>query len=117
MSVKVNIEKLTLSNKNYRKVLHTTRNMQLVVMSLQSGQEIGAEIHKETSQFIRIESGNAKAIIKGKTFYLKDGDCVIIPPGFKHNIINTGKDDLKLYTIYTPPEHPKKLIQKYKPDE
>lgn len=116
MSLKVNIEKVTLLNKNYRKVVHTTNNMQLVVMSLESGEEIGMEIHKKTSQFIRIEEGVGLAIIKGKRFYLKDGDCVIIPPGFKHNIINTGKEDLKLYSIYTPPEHPKKLIQKYKPD-
>ena len=115
MSYKGNIEKLTLLNKNYRKVVHTTSTMQLVVMSLESGDEIGSEIHEKTSQFIRIEEGNAKAIVKGKISYLKDGDCVIIPPGFKHNIINTGKSNLKLYTIYTPPEHPKKLIQKYKP--
>lgn len=114
MTFRGNIENLTINNNNYRKVIHTTKNMQLVLMSLLPGEEIGMEVHKKTSQFIRLEGGKATAIIRGKYFYLKDGDSIIVPPGSKHNVISTGKTPLKLYSIYTPPEHAKKMIQKYK---
>lgn len=113
---KGNLEKLTLSNKNYRKVLYTTSDLQLVVMCLKAGEEIGSETHSHTTQFIRVESGKAKAVISGKVFYLKEQDFIIIPPKHKHNIMNTGKEELKLYTIYTPPQHQKNLVQKYKLD-
>lgn len=112
--MKANIEKMTLLNNNYRKILHTTKNMQLVLMSINPGDDIGVEIHKKTSQFIRVEEGKCVAIIGTKRYYLKDNDFVIIPPGKKHNIINSGNIPLKLYSIYTPPEHSKKLVQKYK---
>lgn len=117
MAFRGNIEKLTRQNTYYRKVLHTTTNMQLVLMSLESGEEIGAEVHKKTSQFIRVEKGKAKAIIGRKTFYLRDGDAVIVPPGKRHNIINNGTGTLQLYTIYTPPEHPKNRKEKFKEEE
>jgi mannose-6-phosphate isomerase-like protein (cupin superfamily) len=115
MEYRGNIEKISLTNTFYRKILHTTSNMQLVVMMIKPGEEIGMEKHSHTSQFIRVESGKAKAIIGDEKYYLKDGDVVIIPPKTYHNIINRGKSNLHLYTIYTPPEHPKKLKQKNKP--
>lgn len=106
MAFRGNIERLTLNNNYYRKVLYTTTNMQLVLMSLKPEEEIGFEIHPTTSQFIRVEEGCATAIIEGKRYYLKPNDSIIIPPGASHNVINRGDIELKLYTIYTPPEHP-----------
>jgi len=114
MEYRGNIEKITLKNTFYRKVLHTTKNMQLVVMRLKPQEEIGVERHVKTSQFIRIESGKAKAIIGDKQYYLKDGDAVVIPPNSYHNIIAVGDEDLHLYTIYTPPAHSKNTKQKNK---
>lgn len=110
-----NIEKDTIENANYRKVLFTTDNLQLVVMSLKPKEEIGMETHADGSQFIRVEKGKGQAIINGKEHDLSDGISIIIPSGAKHNIINTGEDDLKLYTIYAPPEHEDGLVQKTKP--
>lgn len=112
----VNIEKATLNNKNYRKVINTTPNQQLVLMSLKPNVEIGMEKHQKTTQFIRIESGKGLAIINGKKIKLQDGSIVVIPPNTLHNIINTSKTKrLQLYTIYSPPEHKDGLIQKDKP--
>jgi mannose-6-phosphate isomerase-like protein (cupin superfamily) len=114
---RANIEKLTKRNTSYRKVLFTTKQMQLVVMSLFPDEEIGTEIHPKTTQFIRIEKGKGVAYINNKTYHLKDGVCIMIPAGTKHNIINTGKSKLKIYTLYSPPEHDeharelRKLIQ------
>jgi mannose-6-phosphate isomerase-like protein (cupin superfamily) len=110
-----NIEKQTLRNKYYRKVIFTTKNMQLVLMSIPFGQDIGREKHRKTSQFIRVDSGRGLAVSGRKTHRLKDGDAVIIPPNRYHNIINTGKKPLQLYSIYTPPEHSKNRKQKVKP--
>ena len=89
-----NIEELTLQNKNYREVLATTKNMQLVIMSLKKNDEIGMEIHPKTSQFIRVESGEGIAIIDNVLYHLTDGDVVVVPPGAEHNIINTGNKRL-----------------------
>jgi mannose-6-phosphate isomerase-like protein (cupin superfamily) len=112
---KKNIEKLTLNNNNYRKVLFTTKQQQLVLMSIKGHEEIGLEIHPKTTQFIRVESGRGKAIIGKEVYRLKDGDAIIIPSGVKHNII-ASKDGLKLYTIYSPPHHPIGTIEKNKED-
>jgi mannose-6-phosphate isomerase-like protein (cupin superfamily) len=117
-----NVEKTTLKNDNYRKVEYThPGGMQFVLMSLKPGVEIGMEIHKDHDQFIRIEKGNGIAQIKKgnslKKYKLSDGYAIIIPSGTYHNIINTGKTKLKLYSIYTPPEHKDKLVQKEKPVE
>jgi mannose-6-phosphate isomerase-like protein (cupin superfamily) len=103
---KGDIENQTLKNKYYRKVIYTTKNMQLVLMSIPKGEEIGMEKHKNTSQFIRVEGGKGIAIVGNKKYSLKDGKAVLIPPNKRHNIINTGSKPLKLYSIYSPPEHP-----------
>lgn len=103
--LKINIEKKTRSNSFYRKVIFTTKTIQLVLMSLKPGIEIGKEKHSKTTQFIRIEKGTGIAIIRNKKLPLKDGDAIMIKPNTYHNIINTGKTPLKLYTLYSPPEH------------
>ena len=113
-----NIEKITIKNKNYRAVIYTLPNFQLVLMSLKPGDEIGMEIHPNTTQFVRVEKGKGIAIINDITYILSDGAAVVVPPGSRHNIVNTSVDeDLKLYTIYTPPEHPSNRLQINKPDE
>ncbi|MDP3994192.1 MAG: cupin domain-containing protein [Candidatus Doudnabacteria bacterium] len=100
-----NIEKITLENENFRKVLYTAKHSQLVVMSLKPGEEIGEEIH-DLDQFLRIESGNGRAVLDGKETPISDGTAIIVPAGTRHNIINTSSSDrLKLYTIYSPPNH------------
>lgn len=109
------IEKLTKQNTNYREVLTTTKQQQLVIMSIPYNEEIGTETHPETTQFIKIEQGSGEAIIKNKTYKIKAGDSIMIPANTKHNIISRSKKGLKLYTIYSPPEHKKGLIQKTKP--
>lgn len=101
------IEDLTLKNTNFRKVLYTGSNMQLVLMCLKPGEEIGLESHHGHDQFFRFEAGTGQAFIDGETFEVKDGDSVIVPDGAEHNVTNTSAtEDLKLYTIYAPPEHP-----------
>lgn len=109
------IEQDTLSNDNYRKVLFTAKNMQLVVMSLKPEEEIGMETHENGAQFVRVEKGSAKIVIGDNTFNAVEDDAVIIPEGTKHNIVNTGDGELKLYLIYSPPEHEDGTIQKNKP--
>lgn len=111
-----NIEKETLENKAYRKVLYTASGLQLVLMSIRPGEEIGEETH-ELDQFIRIEAGNATVYIDGEEKSLGDDDVVIIPRGARHNVINTGAADLKLYSIYGPPEHKDGTIHATKADE
>ncbi|HMP28365.1 MAG TPA: cupin domain-containing protein [Saprospiraceae bacterium] len=108
----LNIENETLKNTDYRRVIYTVpKNMQLVLMSIPKGKDIPSEIHPHTTQFIRIEKGLGIATIDGKEYGLGDGIELIIPPGFKHRIQNVGKTPLKLYTIYTPPEHRAGLVQ------
>lgn len=109
-----NLKTLTTQNDNYRKVLTTTTNMQLVVMSLSAGEEIGAETHPTTSQFIFVELGEVVAIIGESEQILGAGDYVIIPPNTMHNIINQSDKVAKLYTIYTPPEHPSHCVEPIK---
>jgi len=112
-----NIENITNNNNNYREVISTTLNMQLVVMSLLPQQEIGTEIHPYVTQFIRIESGKGIAIINGYGYEIKEDTAIIVPPGTEHNIINTStREKLKLYSIYSPPNHPVDEIKVYKPD-
>ena len=102
---KDNVEKLTQENENFRKVLYTGERSQLVLMSLLPGEEIGAEVHEDNDQFFRFESGIGKVIINETEYEVGDGDAVVVPRGAKHNVINTGTDRLKMYTIYSPAHH------------
>ena len=103
---KSDIVKSTLENNNFRKVLYTAKHLQLVLMSLKPGEEIGAEIHKNSDQFFRFESGTGKCIIDGNEYQVKDGDVIIVPAGAEHNVINVeSSKELKMYTIYALPNH------------
>jgi len=99
-----NIEKLSKENTNFRKVLYTDKKSQLVLMSLLPGEEIGEEVH-DVDQFLRIEKGSGTAIINDVSHDLADGSVILAPAGAKHNVINTGSDSMKLYTLYMPPHH------------
>ena len=110
-----NIEKDTLANENFRQVLYTAPNLQLVLMTLQPGEEIGMETHDHGDQFFRVEGGEGEAILDGETHRLADGDIVVIPAGTEHNIVNTSTSEaLRVYTIYTPPEHPDGTVHRTK---
>lgn len=112
-----NIEEKTQANDYFREVLFTAPHCQLVVMSLNPNEEIGEETHADVDQFLRVESGEGKAVLDGEERNLSDGDCVVVPAGTKHNIINASANSaLKLYTIYTPPEHRDGTIHKTRAD-
>ena len=112
---KTNIERDTLKNKNFRKVIYTGANSQLVLMSLKPKEEIGTETHPENDQFLRFEGGTGRVIIDASKYTVKDGDAVVIPAGAKHNVINTSAtDELKIYTIYSPPHHKDGIVHKTK---
>jgi mannose-6-phosphate isomerase-like protein (cupin superfamily) len=111
-----NLETLTLENSDYRRVLYTGKNSQLVLMSLKPGEEIGEETH-HLDQFLRFESGQGMAILDGVKTEVTDGSAVLVPAGTKHNFINISPtDDLKLYTLYSPPEHRDGIVRKTKAD-
>lgn len=112
----VDIEKVTEENIDYRRVLFTAKNIQLVLMNLQPGEEIGEETH-HLDQFIRVEEGDATVYLDGESFPLGDDYAVIIPAGVKHNVINTGDEELKLYSLYAPPEHKDGTVHNTKADE
>jgi mannose-6-phosphate isomerase-like protein (cupin superfamily) len=112
---KENIEKQTLENNNFRKVLYTGSHMQLVLMSLKPGEEIGLETHDENDQFFRFEKGDGKVLIGETEYEVKDGDAVVIPSGTPHNIINISDvEDLKMYTIYAPAHHKDGIVRETK---
>ncbi|MFH1454921.1 MAG: cupin domain-containing protein [bacterium] len=112
-----NIEKETLDNNNFRKVLYTSKHGQVVVMSLLPNEEIGMEVHETSDQFFRIDSGEGKVIIDGEEAKFSDGFAIVVPAGSQHNVINTSSDKpLKLYTIYMPPHHKDGIIHKTKVD-
>ena len=111
-----NIEKETLENTDYRRVLYTAKSSQLVLMSIEPGDEIGAEVHN-LDQFIRIEQGSATAVLDGVEHILEDNFAIVIPAGMEHNVINTGSEVLKLYSVYSPPEHKDGIVQPTKADE
>ena len=100
-----NIEKLTEENDKFRRVLYTGNNLQLVLMTIQPGDEIGDEVHDDRDQFFRIEAGDGEVWIDGVCNRIKADDGVIVPQGARHNIVNRGAEPLRLYTIYGPPEH------------
>jgi len=100
-----NIEKLTEENNHFRRVLYTGHNLQLVVMALQPGEDIGEEVHDDVDQFFRVETGEGEVWIDGTRNPVKAADGIVVPQGARHNVVNTGRDTLRLYTIYSPPEH------------
>ncbi len=110
------IENATLKNSNFRQVLFTGKHSQLVVMCLQPSEDIGNEVHADSDQFFRVEEGDAKFVFKGKEEHLvREGDAVVVPAGTYHNVINSSSTKpLKLYTIYSPPQHPDGTVQKTK---
>ncbi len=109
---KANIEQLTAENTNFRQVLYTAKDCQLVLMSLVPGGEIGLETHDEGDQFFRFEKGEGKVIIDETEYEVSDGDAVIVPMGARHNVINTSETEaLKMYTIYAPPHHKDGIIR------
>jgi len=111
-----NIEKETLENADYRRVLYTAKNSQLVLMNLQPGEEIGEEIHT-LDQFLRFELGSAKVILDDVEHIVETDYAVVVPAGTKHNVINIGEGELKLYSIYSPPEHKDGVVEHTKEDE
>ena len=107
-----NIEKETLANENFRKVLYTGKHSQLVLMSLLPGEDIGMEVHADNDQFFRFESGMGKCLIDGNEYDLADGSAIVVPAGAEHNIINTSATEpLKLYTIYSPAHHQNGIVR------
>lgn len=110
------IEEDTVNNVNYRKVLFTSKSLQLVLMCLRPKEEIGFETH-DVDQFFRIERGKGEAVVDGVSRLVSDGDVIVVPAGVKHNIINASEDDLKLYSIYSPPQHKRGVVHRTKSDE
>ena len=99
------IEDQAEDNSDFRRVVYTGKNLQLVLMSLKPGEDIGEEVHKDRNQFFRIEKGKGEVLIDGKRSKIKGDDAVLVPAGARHNIVNTGEKPLRLYTLYGPPEH------------
>ena len=114
---KTAIENDTLGNANFRKVVYTSKHSQLVLMSLRPGEEIGLETHQHNDQFFRVEKGRGRCFIDGNAYELSDGDAVVVPSGAQHNIINVSDaEELKLYTIYSPPHHKDGIVRTTKED-
>lgn len=110
-----NIEKETIDNNHFRKVIYTGKHSQLVVMSLKPNEDIGEEVH-EVDQFLRIEQGKGQAILDGVIYDVQDDFAIVVPAGAKHNVVNNGDGFMKLYTIYSPPEHLKDTVHPTKDD-
>ncbi|MBA3668959.1 MAG: cupin domain-containing protein [Sphingomonas sp.] len=110
------IEKLTTGNGDFRRVLYTGHNLQLVLMTLPPGCDIGAEVHNDRDQFFRIEEGSGQVDIDDNIYDVADGSGIVVPAGARHNVRNTGDNPLKLYTIYGPPEHKDGIVQSTKAD-
>ena len=111
------IENLTLQNSNYRHVIYTSKHMQLVLMVLKPGEEIGMEVHEGHDQFFRIEEGEVTVLLGSEEHILKADMVLIVPAGVQHNVINKSAEVVKLYTIYAPPQHPAGTLQERKPVE
>ena len=110
-----NIEKETLENENFRRVLYTGKNSQLVLMSLKPKEEIGMEVHPENDQFFRFEKGQGEVVIDDNRYEVEDGSAIVVPAGAQHNVINVSEtEDLKLYTIYSPAHHQDGIVRKTK---
>lgn len=107
-----NIEKETLDNKNFRKVLYTSKHSQLVLMSLKPNEDIGMEVHADNDQFFRFEAGTGKCIIDGNEYEVSDGSAIVVPAGSEHNVVNTSdSEELKMYTIYSPAHHKDGIVR------
>ena len=106
-----NIEERTKENDDFRRVLYTGKHIQLVLMTLQPGEDIGEEVHPDIDQFFRIEKGEGRVEIDGVAHEVEDDDAIIVPAGARHNIVNSGHKPLKLYTLYAPPEHKDGVVQ------
>ncbi len=113
---KGNIEEETLDNSNFRKVLYTGKYLQLVLMSLKPGEDIGEEVHQNNDQFFRFESGTGKCTVDENIYHIAEGHVIVVPAGAKHNVINTGDEPMKMYTIYGPPNHQDGTIRETKED-
>lgn len=111
-----NIEEFAMQNNHFRQVVYTGVHTQLVVMSLQPGEDIGMEVHDTVDQFFRIESGTLKVVMNGEEHTITDGMAAIVPAGVEHNVINVGQGVAKLYTLYSPPNHPDHTIHATKAD-
>ncbi|HEY9900022.1 MAG TPA: cupin domain-containing protein [Pantanalinema sp.] len=109
-----NIDRLTVSNENYRRVLYTGQHLQLVLMALKPGEEIGEEVHKGDDQFFRIEAGEGEVVVNGVKHRVSAGFAILVPAGARHNIRNMGTKPLKLYTLYAPPVHRHDVVQRSK---
>ena len=109
-----NIERATVANEDFRRVLYTGRNLQLVLMTLPPGCDIGEEVHEDRDQFFRIEQGEGEIRIDGVANRVEDDFAVIVPAGARHNVVNTGDRPLRLYTLYAPPEHRDGVVHKTK---
>lgn len=109
-----NIEKVTVENDLFRKVLYTGKNLQLVLMTLKPGEEIGSEVHEDRDQFFRVEEGRGQVFIDGKANDVEDDFAVIVPAGARHNVVNNSDAPLRLYTIYGPPEHKDGVVHETK---
>lgn len=110
------IEDLTEQNSAFRRVLYTGKHLQLVLMALKPGEEIGEEVHADHDQFFRVEKGKGEVVIDGRVHHIEDDDAVIVPAGARHNVINTGEKPMKLYTIYGPPDHREGVVHLTKAD-
>jgi mannose-6-phosphate isomerase-like protein (cupin superfamily) len=110
------IEDRTVENRDFRRVLYTGPHLQLVLMSLKPGEEIGEEIHDDTDQFFRVEEGEGEVIIDGRTTPIESETAIVVPAGARHNIRNTGDEPLKLYTVYAPPHHEDGTVHRTKHD-
>jgi mannose-6-phosphate isomerase-like protein (cupin superfamily) len=110
------IEERTEENSDFRRVLYTGKNLQLVLMAIQPGDEIGEEVHDDRDQFFRIEEGEGEVRIDGNVSKIEGDDAIIVPAGARHNIVNTGDEPLRLYTLYAPPEHRDGTVHKTKAD-
>ena len=110
------IEELTEENDDFRRVVYTGKHLQLVLMALKPGEEIGEEVHDDRDQFFRIEEGEGVAVIDGQRHAIKDDDAIVVPAGARHNVINTSGESLKFDTLYSPPEHRDKVVHPTKAD-
>lgn len=111
-----NIEQRTEDNRDFRRVVFTGPNLQLVLMSLEPGEEIGEEVHEHTDQFFRVEEGKGSIVIDGKESWIDDDMAVVVPAGARHNLKNVGSKTLKLYTLYAPPQHPDGTVHRTRRD-